>query len=142
MSLLPSFFPAIVFLLFAVLFGLITRTLKALGHEIPRLSGWIVVTALLLSMLGFLSPHQFPVLLFKLTQVTMFGILGYFLDCAFSPYARPDSYLADPNWQDAKPKVGDANCPIVFGYRMTFNATQQRRALIVVGTMIAGALAL
>lgn len=139
-SLFPQFAPAFTFLLFSVSFGLITQVLKMLGYPIPRLSGLIVVTSILLAMLGFISPMKLVVLLYKLTIVAMFAILGFVVDTLFFPYARPDSYLADPNWRDAKPKVGDANCPIVFGYRLTFNAVNQRRAIIVGCAMIAGAL--
>ncbi len=140
MILLPSFYPAIAFLLFAISFGLITQVLKMRGYPIPRLSGWIVITALLLSVVAFIAPMKIPLLIFKLTLITIAGIVGYLLDCAIFPYARPDSYLADPNWQDAPVKVGDANCPIVFGYRITFNAAMTRRAIIVGSAMLASAL--
>jgi len=140
-SLFPQFAPASVFLGFAVSYGLITQVIKMRGYPIPRLSGWFVVTALLLAMLGFISPMKLFVLLYKLTIVAMFGILGFLLDTAFFPYARPDSYLADPDWWKQKQsKVGDANYSIVFGYRITFNAVNQRRAIIVGCAMIAGAL--
>lgn len=140
MGLSTSFLPAFVFLLFAVSFGLITHALKLRGHEIPRLSGLIVVTALLLSAVAFIAPVKIPVLLFKLVLITIAGIVGYLLDCLIFPYARPDSYLAFPNWKDAVPKVGDANCPVVSGYRLTFNAAMQRRAIIVGCAMLASAL--
>ncbi|ATG73663.1 hypothetical protein AN401_07165 [Zobellella denitrificans] len=62
---------------------------------LPRLSIWIIVTGLLLLAIGWLSPVQLPVVLYKLGLVTLGGVLGYWLDRGLFPYARPHQLLDD-----------------------------------------------
>ena len=58
--------------------------------RLPRLSGWLLITALLAVLIGVLSPQQLPVSAFKLSLVSMAGVVGYWLDRSLFPYARPD----------------------------------------------------
>lgn len=58
--------------------------------KLPRLSGWIVATALLAALIGLLAPQQLPVSAYKLSLVSMAGVVGYWLDRSLFPYARPD----------------------------------------------------
>lgn len=108
--------------------------------QLPRLSGTIAVTVLLLIAVGLLAPQQLLVSLYKLSLLSMAGVAGYWLDCALFPYARPDGYLTHPTWRDAPQKDGDADCPVVMGYRLTFAAAMLRRAIIVGMAMLASAL--
>ena len=105
--------------------------------KLPRLAGTIAVTVALMTAIGLLAPHQLPVTLYKLSLLSMAGVAGYWLDIALFPYARPDGYLVNPDWRDAPPKVGDADRPVVMGYRLTFAGAMLRRAIIVGCAMLA-----
>ena len=102
-----------------------------------RLLPLIIVTIALFASVMLFSPQQLPVLQSKVLHVTLAGVVAFWLDVLFFPYARPDSYLVETNWMDATPKRGDADHPIVCGYRLTFNAAMLRRAIIVGSAMIA-----
>lgn len=87
----------------------------------PRLFGWIVVTLILLAAVAALQPQQALVTLYKLSSVTLGGVIGYWLDRAVFPYARPDQ-IKTPNF--------------VLDYSMAM----LRRAIIMAASMIACAL--
>lgn len=117
--------------------------------KFPRLFGWLVVTVLLLVAIAFLAPQQLPVSLYKLSLVSMAGVVGYWLDRSLFPYARPDA-LTDycavddiESLEDLELEVDEAGNPkpilaefdtranIVFGLAML------RRAIIVGCAMLA-----
>jgi len=114
--------------------------LDVIGKPLPRLTGTIFVTLLLLLAVGLLAPQQLMVSLYKLSLFSMAGVAGYWLDRALFPYARPDSYLVNPDYRNSPPVAGDANCPVVMGYRLLMAAAMLRRATIVGGAMLASAL--
>lgn len=62
--------------------------------RLPRLSGWAFISLLLAFAVLFIAPQQLPVSLYKLSLVTLAGVIGYRLDRSMFPYARPDMYLA------------------------------------------------
>lgn len=113
----------------------------------PRLFGWLIVTILLLVAIAFLAPQQLPVSLYKLSLVSMAGVVGYWLDRSLFPYARPDAltdYCAVDDIEsledlqvdedgNPKPIVAefDTRANIVFGLAML------RRAIIVGCAMLA-----
>lgn len=63
----------------------------------PRLSAWALVALALLAVLAVLAPAQLPVVLYKLTLVSLGVVLAYWLDRALYPYARPHD-LIDDDW--------------------------------------------
>lgn len=87
-----------------------------------RLRGFTYAAAFLLALIFFLSPAQLPVVLHKLSLVTLAAVLGYWLDRHIFPEARPSEIAGD--------EVG-----MVVG-------AWHRRVALVVGTMISLALAL
>lgn len=113
----------------------------------PRLFGWLIVTLLLLVAIAFLAPQQLPVSLYKLSLVSMAGVVGYWLDRSLFPYARPDAlsdYIAVDDIDSLEDLHVDADEPpepilaeldtranIVFGLAML------RRAIIVGCAMLA-----
>jgi len=105
--------------------------------KLPRLAGTIAVTVVLLLSIMLLSPQQLPVTLYKLSLLSTAGVAGYWLDCALFPYAHPDGYLVNPNYHEAPQIKGDADCPVVMGYRLTFAGAMLRRAIIVGCAMLA-----
>lgn len=106
----------------------------------PRLFWWLIATVLLLAVIGLLYPQQLPVSLYKLSLVTMAGVVGYWLDRSLFPYARPDSFLVetingescDIDTDNCKLiPVGDVQGDFVFAMAML------RRAIIVGAAMVA-----
>ena len=61
--------------------------------KLPRLFWWQIATVLLLAVIGLMHPQQLPVSLYKLSLITMAGVVGYWLDRSIFPYARPDSFI-------------------------------------------------
>jgi hypothetical protein len=59
--------------------------------RLPRLTLIAVITAGLLLLLGLFAPQQLPVVLYKVALVTLGAMLGYWIDRALFPYARPHS---------------------------------------------------
>lgn len=90
--------------------------------KLPRLSGWLLATVLLLIAIGLLAPQQLPVSLYKLSLVSMAGVGGYWLDRSLFPYARPDAFL---------------NSPATDRAAMIFAASMLRRAVVVGCAMLA-----
>lgn len=108
---------------------------------LPRLSGWLFITLALALLVALLAPQQLPVSLYKLSLVTLAGVVGYWLDRSLFPYARPDHFLA---CEDELPPTMDHQGPSVF--REVLRDPDQlrlagvcmlRRALIVAATMVA-----
>jgi len=108
--------------------------------KLPRLSLWLVISVLLLIVVALLYPQQLGVSLYKLSLVSMAGVIGYWLDRALFPYARPDGYLAHDPRNRHNPHPGDiegADYRINNGYHVVFAAAMLRRALIVAAAMLA-----
>ncbi|MBD8144634.1 putative holin [Pantoea agglomerans] len=92
----------------------------------PRLSGWLLTAILLLGIIGLVSPQQLPVVVYKLSLITLAAVLGYWLDRSLFPKARPGQYLK----HDVK-LMEDGRYPVQTGLHMVFSAALIRRALIV-----------
>ncbi len=112
--------------------------------QFPRLFWWLIATLLLLVVIAMLAPQQLPVSVYKLSLVTMAGVVGYWLDRSLFPYARPDSYIDNTDFEEscdidletgADCKTlpwdsGDSALALLFGLAML------RRALIVGAAML------
>lgn len=59
----------------------------------PRLSTWLFISIGLLAVLAMLNPQQLPVVLYKLSLVSLGAVLGYWIDRSLFPYARPHCFL-------------------------------------------------
>lgn len=91
--------------------------------------GWMGLFAgLLLAMVYYLSPQQFPIVLHKLSLVALAGVFGYWLDRHLFPYARP--HLAIANC-----RIDARAVPLAAGAMI-------RRAIIVAACLIAVAVGL
>jgi hypothetical protein len=108
---------------------------------LPRLSGWLFITLALALLVALLAPQQLPVSLYKLSLVTLAGVVGYWLDRSLFPYARPDHFLA---CEDALPPAMDHQGPSVVlevlrdpDQLRLAGVCMLRRALIVAATMVA-----
>ncbi|WP_339524213.1 putative holin [Pseudomonas sp. EL_65y_Pfl2_R96] len=56
----------------------------------PRMTDWTLITIALLLCLAIVAPTKLPVVLYKCGLVTLGGVLGYWIDRALFPYARPN----------------------------------------------------
>lgn len=65
----------------------------------PRLSGWLVASVALFVVIGWTSSAQIPVVIYKLSLVSLSAVLGYWLDRSLFPWARPDSFCP---WEEAR----------------------------------------
>jgi len=120
-------------------------TLKAplLSRLTPRMLACLVLTGILVAGVALLSPAQLPVAAYKLSLLSIAGYLGYWLDRWTFPYARPDSFLTAANWRAEKqPAAEKANHPVVPGCEQVYAASMLRRALIMLGAMLAMGLGL
>lgn len=108
--------------------------------KLPRLYGWIIASIALLAFIGLFFPQQLPVSLYKLSLVSMAGVVGYWRDRSLFPYARPDSYLAcapRERYQRTERTGHDADYRVNSDYALIFAVSMLRRALIVSGAMLA-----
>ena len=104
----------------------------------PRNSLFLLLAALLLVVIAVVSPVQLPVVLYKAALIALAAVIGYWLDRALFPYARPDSFL----WRDWRKGTdepeGEADFPVAsVDYMAAFCVAQLRRA-IVVGAVVLG----
>lgn len=111
--------------------------------KLPRLFWWLVATVLLLAVIGLLYPNQLPVSLYKLSLVTMAGVVGYWLDRSLFPYARPDAFLVEAQPDGAACDIDlDDGCKPIPGevtkdHHLVFAVAMLRRAIIVGCAMMA-----
>lgn len=110
--------------------------------HIPRLLNWLIFSVLLFALLAVLSITQLPVVLYKLTLISLAAVIGYWLDRSLFPYARPDGYLK-LRWK-GRPEGDDykVDHPVVDGYQRVFATAMLRRAIIVAAVMLAVAMGL
>ncbi|SNS05897.1 Putative 2/3 transmembrane domain holin [Humidesulfovibrio mexicanus] len=122
------------------------NTLKSLSawlrRKSPRMTLPNLLATALLLIVAAMAPHQAPVLMYKLGGVAAGGCLGYLLDVAAFPYAKPSGYLRVDwrnvdNFEDDKPDYGFA-----LGCELPFLIACARRAAIICACMLAVALAL
>ncbi len=58
-------------------------------NRLPRLFLWILITIALTLAVAYLAPYQLTVTLYKISLVSLAAVLGYWIDRAVFPYARP-----------------------------------------------------
>ena len=86
----PLFSPLPLLFLFVLIVLAIGIYIKdRLPEKTPRLTGWTLLAVALVIIIGIIAPQQLPVVLYKLALVVIGGIVGYWLDRALFPYARP-----------------------------------------------------
>lgn len=98
--------------------------------RLPRMTGVLIISIALTAAIYFIAPHQLPVTLYKLSMVTLSAWVAYWIDRWLYPDARVDSFLT----QSGNKKI------VISEMMAAFCAAQYRRAIIVIGTMIAVAL--
>lgn len=64
--------------------------LKALSSRAPRMTDWFILAVVLIAIVYVVAPQNLPVVIYKLSLVSLAGLLGYRLDRSLFPYARPD----------------------------------------------------
>ena len=104
----------------------------------PRSSLFLLLAVLLLAVIAVVSPVQLPVVLYKAALIALAAVIGYWLDRALFPYARPDSFL----WRDWRKGTdepeGDVDFPVADADYMAAYCTAQLRRAVVVGCVVLG----
>lgn len=104
----------------------------------PRNSLFLVLAVLLLAAIAVIKPDNLPVVLYKAALIALAAVIGYWLDRALFPYARPDSFL----WRDWRKGTdepeGDVDYPIANAEYLAAYCTAQLRRAIVVGCVVLG----
>ena len=113
-----------------------------LRRRLPRLTTWLIVAALLIVVIGIVSPQQVPVAIYKLSLISLAAVGSYWIDRALFPYARPDGYLVR-DWRCGT-CVGThrVDYPIADGYEIPFMVSTIRRTAIAAAVILAVALGL
>lgn len=105
--------------------------------RLKRLLGWQLTAVLLLAVIALVSPQQLPVVIYKISLITLAAVLGYWLDRSLFPKAALGQYLVhDPELM----KCGEY--PVKNGYQRVFAAALIRRAIIVAAVCLAVAMGL
>ena len=113
-----------------------------LYRRLPRLSTWLIIATLLIVVIGLVSPQQVPVVVYKLSLVSLAGVIAYWIDRSLFPYGRPDGYLVR-DWRcGACIGTHRVDHPIAEGYERPFMVATLRRAVIVAAVIVAVALGL
>ncbi|AWS65280.1 putative holin [Escherichia coli] len=102
-----------------------------------RLRGWLVAAVLLLLIIALVSPQQLPVVVYKLSLISLASVLGYWLDRSLFPKARPGQYL-----KHDERLMAEGRWPVQTGLHLVFAAALLRRALIVAAVCLAVAMGL
>ncbi|HCN0274100.1 TPA: putative holin [Escherichia coli] len=102
-----------------------------------RLRGWLVAAVLLLLIIALVSPQQLPVVVYKLSLISLAAVLGYWLDRSLFPKARPGQYLKHDDRL-----MAEGRFPVQTGLHLVFSAALIRRALIVAAVCLAVAMGL
>ena len=98
----------------------------------PRNSLFLLAAILLLAVIFAAYPERLAVVVYKTALITLAAVIGYWLDRALFPYARPDSFL----WRDWRKGTdepeGDVDFPIAKAdYMAAYCVAQLRRAIVV-----------
>ncbi|HCN7201466.1 TPA: putative holin [Escherichia coli] len=97
-----------------------------------RLRGWLVAAVLLLLIIALVSPQQLPVVVYKLSLISLAAVLGYWLDRSLFPKARPGQYL-----KHDERLMAEGRWPVQTSLHLVFSAALIRRALIVAAICLA-----
>lgn len=105
--------------------------------RLKRLIGWQLTAVLLLVVIALVSPQQLPVVIYKISLITLAAVLGYWLDRSLFPKAALGQYLVhDPELMER------GEYPVKNGYQRIFAAALIRRAIIVAAVCLAVAMGL
>ncbi|WP_374122332.1 putative holin [Variovorax boronicumulans] len=108
----------------------------------PRNSLWLIVAIVLLAVIASIAPVQLPVVIYKVALIALAAVLGYWIDRAAFPYARPDGYLCRDWRRGTNEPENDVDHPVVPSHQPVFVAAMLRRAIVIGATVIGTALGL
>lgn len=114
----------------------------------PRLTTFVLLAIIFLVLIAIVSPVQLPVVLYKMALISLAAVLGYWLDRALFPYARPHGYLVDDWRKPCQPdtrkslELQDPDFPVLHNHHLLFIGSTLRRAIIIFAVVIGVALGL
>lgn len=110
--------------------------------RLPRSTLWLIVAAVLVAVIALSAPHKSEVTTYKVSLIALAAVLAYWLDRAFFPYSRPDSYLVRDWRLGSTEPTGAADHPVVPGYELVFAAAMIRRAIVIAAVVTGVAMGL
>ncbi len=115
------------------------------NESMPRLWKTALLTVAAIVFLAVASVDQFGVLYKKCVLVAVAAVVGYYIDRAVFPYARPHDVksLADDQrtlWRKQTIDVSDFQVAYVAALESAFGNACIRRAIIIAATLLAFAL--
>jgi len=69
-------------------------TLKKISAAL-RMWPWSLAAIILFVVIGVFAPTQLPVVIYKAAMVSLFGVIGYWLDRSLFGYARPHDFFGE-----------------------------------------------
>lgn len=106
--------------------------------KLPRLFGLLILNLVLIGVIFAIAPQQAPVTLYKLSLVTLAGLVGYWLDRALFPYARPDQFIEQREFRSGSDhKISFVKTIILPDLAWAFSISLLRRAIIIGCAMLA-----
>ncbi|MGB3289613.1 MAG: putative holin [Burkholderiaceae bacterium] len=110
--------------------------------RLPRLTTWLAIAALSIVVIGLVSPQQIPVVIYKLSLVSLAAVVSYWIDRALFPYGRPGGYL-ERDWRCGScSPLHPVDYPIASGYETQYMVATIRRAALAAAVILAVALGL
>lgn len=104
----------------------------------PRLFYLFLFNLALIGIIFAIAPQQAPVTLYKLSLVTLAGLVGYWLDRAIFPYARPDEFVDIREFRrHLQSEVSFVRTQIYKDKDLAFSCSLIRRAIIIGCAMLA-----
>ncbi len=73
--------------------------------DLTRLWGWVLIALVLVAIVAYVSPHQVPVVLYKVAMVTLSAVIAYWIDRSlfkYVPHAALDNDLPKSTYGAAR----------------------------------------
>jgi len=96
-------------------------------HKLPRFTGLVFLTLVLLGFIVYLKPQLIGEDIHKMSLYLLGSLGGFWVDWRALPYARPDSYLVAFDWRKVRKLANAADFAITPGYELVFALCCLRR---------------
>lgn len=103
-----------------------------------RLSGWLFTAIALMVVIALVSPQQIPVVIYKLSLISLAAVLGYWLDRSLFPDSSPGTLMTE-----GMPRSCNYEHPsALIDWYIVLAASLIRRAIIVAAVCLSVAMGL
>lgn len=103
-----------------------------------RLGGWLFTALALIVIIALVSPQQIPVVIYKLSLISLAAVLGYWLDRSLFPDSSPGTLMTE-----GMPRDTAYEHPVaLIDWYIVLAAALIRRAIIVAAVCLSVAMGL